>query len=264
MIREKADPTLIASPRSVPARDRRRPAIVARASRWQAVVAGLKGPELWRIRRLLSGPQLSPARGRRRPALVAGPHLSSARAHSRSAVVAGPRSSPARARRTDLSPASGRRRPALWPNLAYLVRVRRCYRPTLFTRAASLGGYQSESCSRQINLSAQDMVPGPSQDHPPVLHNPPIHLMPSQQQNWKFPAISLQYMLALPKSTNAVRAIMWTRRRRRQWRTVRSRAARMVRSRAARAVRSNAARAGRSSAASTMQTRAVRLFERIG
>ena len=109
-------------------------------------------------------------------------------------------------------------------------------------------------------------MPGPSQDRPPVLHNPPTHPMPSQQQNWKFPAIPLQYILALPISTNAApghhvdaaaaAAVAAS--------TVRFRAARAVRSRAARAVRSHAARAGRSRAARTMRTRAVRLFERIG
>ena len=50
--------------------------------------SGRRRPELWRIRRLLSGPT-SPVRGRRRPALVSGPRSS----HG---LVAGQRSSLAR------------------------------------------------------------------------------------------------------------------------------------------------------------------------
>ena len=101
MIREKADPTLIASPRSVPARDRRRPAIVARASRWQAVVAGLNSgvsADYYPVRSchrpaVVAGLRSSPARTCHRPALIPGPRSSPARARLRPALVSGPRSS---------------------------------------------------------------------------------------------------------------------------------------------------------------------------
>ena len=97
-----ADPALIASPRSSPARARLQPALVARACRRPAVVASLNSGVF---------ANYYPVRNCYLPAVVASLRSSPARTCHRPAL--GPRSSPARARLRPALVARTCRRPAV-------------------------------------------------------------------------------------------------------------------------------------------------------